>query len=246
MPGWISSRTSALGWHICGPLRSWNRYFRGPGMWPTWCYIAITHNHLLIDYWYATHRPSLPIWTMGCKTLSWLGSWNHSEFSLQPFNNKYIWANTSDNLIIPDPTISLLNGYIGGDDQQATSVVTQTGMSQPIGNWWLVTSLLVDQNCYEAPPGTGCFSVYGIEYKPGFDDAVRFLYQLAGPSDLALPIQTVYFLDSKRQTGLDNQSSRSRCWYRDWNLGTTCISRTHGEWLSDGSSVHNTETMSVS
>lgn len=43
--------------------------------------------------------------------------------------------------------------------------------------------LFIDQNCYEAPPGTGCFSVYGIEYKPGFDDAVCLLYRVTGSSD---------------------------------------------------------------
>ncbi|KAF8167744.1 beta-glucan synthesis-associated protein [Crassisporium funariophilum] len=69
-----------------------------------------------------------------------------------PFNNEYIWFNTSDNLIINDPTISTFNTYRGGAFQQATSVVTIT-----------------DQNCYEL--GTGCFSVYGFEYKPGFDNS---------------------------------------------------------------------------
>lgn len=69
-----------------------------------------------------------------------------------PFNKGYIWDNSSANLIIPDPTISVLNNYIGGDDQQATSVVTTT-----------------NQDCYQTE--TQCFSIYGIEYKPGFDDA---------------------------------------------------------------------------
>lgn len=69
-----------------------------------------------------------------------------------PFNAAYTWFNTSDNLIIPDPDTSILNAYKGGAFQQATSVVSQT-----------------NQQCYE---GTGgCFSVYGFEYKPGFDDA---------------------------------------------------------------------------
>jgi len=67
-----------------------------------------------------------------------------------PFNAAYLW-NTTGNMIIPDPTISVENGYIGGDTQQATSVVTQT-----------------NQDCYEL---TGnCYSVYGFEYTPGYDD----------------------------------------------------------------------------
>ncbi|ESK95066.1 glycoside hydrolase family 16 protein [Moniliophthora roreri MCA 2997] len=70
-----------------------------------------------------------------------------------PFNDKYVWKNTSDNLIINDATISKLNTYIGGKTQQATSVATQT-----------------NQGCYELSPDP-CFSVYGFEYKPGFDNA---------------------------------------------------------------------------
>lgn len=56
-------------------------------------------------------------------------------------------------MYIADFAISQPNDFIGGPTQQATSVITQT-----------------DQNCYEG--STGCFSVYGFEYKPGFDDAV--------------------------------------------------------------------------
>lgn len=70
-----------------------------------------------------------------------------------PFNEKYVWFNTSDNLIIPDPSISILNSYRGGAFQQATSVVTNT-----------------DPLAYE---GTGAkFSTYGFQYVPGFDGAV--------------------------------------------------------------------------
>ncbi|EPQ60516.1 beta-glucan synthesis-associated [Gloeophyllum trabeum ATCC 11539] len=69
-----------------------------------------------------------------------------------PFNAQYEWFNTSDNLIIPDPTATELNSYTGGVYQQASSGVTKT-----------------EQDCYEL--GTGCFSVYGFEYKPGFDNS---------------------------------------------------------------------------
>ncbi|KAF4573075.1 hypothetical protein EYR36_007585 [Pleurotus pulmonarius] len=69
-----------------------------------------------------------------------------------PFNAGYVWFNSTDNLIIEDPTVTELNPYIGGVFQQATSGVTET-----------------NQNCYELR--TGCFSVYGFEYKPGFDGA---------------------------------------------------------------------------
>ncbi|KAK0496775.1 glycoside hydrolase family 16 protein [Armillaria luteobubalina] len=69
-----------------------------------------------------------------------------------PFNKAYIWDNSSDNLIIPDPSISVQNTYLGGVTQQATSIVTNT-----------------DQACYQLE--SGCFSVYGFEYKPGYDGA---------------------------------------------------------------------------
>jgi beta-glucan synthesis-associated protein KRE6 len=32
---------------------------------------------------------------------------------MQPFNAYYEWFNTSDNLIIPDSTITVLNAYTG-------------------------------------------------------------------------------------------------------------------------------------
>lgn len=69
-----------------------------------------------------------------------------------PFNAGYIWKNTSDNEIIPNPSVTVLNSYIGGVEQQATSGVTTT-----------------NPGCYEGE--TGCFAVYGFEYVPGFDNA---------------------------------------------------------------------------
>ncbi|EDR01855.1 glycoside hydrolase family 16 protein, partial [Laccaria bicolor S238N-H82] len=73
-----------------------------------------------------------------------------------PFNNGYAWANTSQNMIIPNTTGTELNSYVGGVTQQSTSGLTIT-----------------DQGCYELEDG--CFSKYGFEYKPGphfrFDSA---------------------------------------------------------------------------
>lgn len=86
-----------------------------------------------------------------------------------PFNEQYVWFNTSDNLIIPDPQISVLNSYRGGAFQQATSVVSNT-----------------DQTAYEGNGGT--FSVYGFQYVPGFDGAVSGNRNLDSPT----PILTVY------------------------------------------------------
>ncbi|KAE9392659.1 glycoside hydrolase family 16 protein [Gymnopus androsaceus JB14] len=70
-----------------------------------------------------------------------------------PFNDKYIWLNTSANLIITNTSISALNSYIGGDTQQASSVVTD-----------------INQDCYELSDNP-CYATYGFEYLPGFDDA---------------------------------------------------------------------------
>ncbi|KAF9452398.1 glycoside hydrolase family 16 protein [Macrolepiota fuliginosa MF-IS2] len=67
-----------------------------------------------------------------------------------PFNRAYIWDNSSDNLIIADPTITAQNPFVGSATQQATSVTTNTDLS-----------------CYELDGG--CYSIYGFEYKPGFD-----------------------------------------------------------------------------
>ncbi|KAG6905633.1 hypothetical protein DXG01_001497 [Tephrocybe rancida] len=67
-----------------------------------------------------------------------------------PFNAKYQWFNSSDNLIIPDPLTTQQNAYKGGAFQQTTS-----GLS------------LTNQKCYEG--NTGCFTTYGFQYKPGFD-----------------------------------------------------------------------------
>ncbi|KAJ7103721.1 glycoside hydrolase family 16 protein [Mycena epipterygia] len=74
----------------------------------------------------------------GAGSVSQSGQW-------APFNAAYVWLNTTDNLIIPNPDVSVLNTYIGGAYQQATSVVTQT-----------------NQQCYELLDN--CFSVYGFEY----------------------------------------------------------------------------------
>ncbi|CAL1705276.1 unnamed protein product [Somion occarium] len=69
-----------------------------------------------------------------------------------PFNEAYEWFNNSDTLFIADPSRSYLKPYVSSVFQQATSVVTET-----------------NQEAYE---GTGnVYSVYGIQYKPGFDDA---------------------------------------------------------------------------
>ncbi|KAJ7255831.1 beta-glucan synthesis-associated protein [Mycena haematopus] len=69
-----------------------------------------------------------------------------------PFNKAYNWANTSDNLIIKDPTLSHQNSFSGEVYQQATSVVSTT-----------------NQSCYQLTEQ--CFDVNGFEYVPGFGDA---------------------------------------------------------------------------
>ncbi|THH08340.1 hypothetical protein EW145_g2773 [Phellinidium pouzarii] len=81
----------------------------------------------------------------GVGSVSQSGQW-------APFNEAYQWLNTSANLIISDTAITKLNGYLGGVYQQATSCVTET-----------------NPKAYEL--SGGLFSIYGFEYKPGFDSA---------------------------------------------------------------------------
>ncbi|KAI0318046.1 glycoside hydrolase family 16 protein [Amylostereum chailletii] len=69
-----------------------------------------------------------------------------------PFNAAYNLTNIPENVKIYDSAVASLNGYIGGKTQQTTSGLVTT-----------------NQDCYELEKG--CFSVYGFEYKPGFDDA---------------------------------------------------------------------------
>ncbi|KAJ6570509.1 beta-glucan synthesis-associated [Mycena vulgaris] len=69
-----------------------------------------------------------------------------------PFNEAYIWDNSTDNLYIADTTLSHQNSYSGGVYQQASSVVSTT-----------------NQDCYQLIKG--CFAVQGFEYVPGYDNA---------------------------------------------------------------------------
>ncbi|KAJ1311139.1 hypothetical protein OPQ81_009640 [Rhizoctonia solani] len=66
-----------------------------------------------------------------------------------PFNYKYVWKNTSENLHILNENTKF-NTYIGGAFQQCSSGLSKT-----------------NQACYEKDGG--CFAVYGFEYKPGND-----------------------------------------------------------------------------
>ncbi|KAF7288384.1 GH16 domain-containing protein [Mycena chlorophos] len=70
-----------------------------------------------------------------------------------PFNADYEWDNATSNYDIPEPSISDLNGYLGGQFQQATSVITTT-----------------NQSCYQLS-GPQCYTPYGIEYTPGYSNA---------------------------------------------------------------------------
>ncbi|SJL05545.1 related to KRE6-glucan synthase subunit [Armillaria ostoyae] len=84
-----------------------------------------------------------------------------------PFNAQYEWFNTSDNMIIYDATETYFNTYTGGVFQQATSSVSFTGEFLRWHREFRI-DMGEDQNCYQLE--TGCFAVYGFEYKPGYDD----------------------------------------------------------------------------
>jgi len=123
---------------------------------------------VLADHRNASDGSSLTVCPMGGMFL--LSGMKSSMYwideSPQPFNAQYIWANTSANLIIPDPEITILNPYKGGVFQQATSGVTET--SKFYVHCWhspFYIYIFKDQQCYELEQG--CYSVYGFEYKPG-------------------------------------------------------------------------------
>ncbi|OSX67481.1 glycoside hydrolase family 16 protein [Postia placenta MAD-698-R-SB12] len=69
-----------------------------------------------------------------------------------PFNYKYTWDNTSSTYSIGNESITELNPYKGGAYQEASSALTWT-----------------DQTAYQLSGGS--YSIYGIQYQPGFDDA---------------------------------------------------------------------------
>jgi len=69
-----------------------------------------------------------------------------------PYDDQYRWNNSTENLIIANPSQTILNEYVGGVFQQTLSCITEN-----------------NQASYEL---TGKqYSVYGFEYKPGFDGA---------------------------------------------------------------------------
>ncbi|QRV76398.1 glycoside hydrolase family 16 protein [Ceratobasidium sp. AG-Ba] len=72
-----------------------------------------------------------------------------------PYNYRYKWPQTPENHQFIGNG-SQLNTYLGGVYQQSTSGVTIT-----------------NQDCYTQ--GAGCFSVYGFEYKPGYDGYISWI-----------------------------------------------------------------------
>ncbi|KAJ3507620.1 hypothetical protein NLJ89_g6200 [Agrocybe chaxingu] len=69
-----------------------------------------------------------------------------------PYNAEYRFLNSSNNFAIYDTAGTVLNTFKGNAYQQTTSGLAAT-----------------NQDCYELK--TRCYSVYGFEYKPGFDDS---------------------------------------------------------------------------
>lgn len=82
------------------------------------------------------------------------GGEGHTSASAQwaPFNAEYQAFNGTEDMVFYDLEFTKPNPYMGGIWQQCTS-----GLS------------VNNQSCYEL--SGGCFTTYGFEYKPGFDDA---------------------------------------------------------------------------
>ncbi|KZT06001.1 glycoside hydrolase family 16 protein [Laetiporus sulphureus 93-53] len=70
-----------------------------------------------------------------------------------PFDSGYDWPSVTNKYSINDSSITALNSYQGGVFQEATSGLTNT-----------------DQSAYQGNGGQ--YSTYGVQYQPGFDDAV--------------------------------------------------------------------------
>ncbi|KAJ7312598.1 beta-glucan synthesis-associated [Mycena albidolilacea] len=68
-----------------------------------------------------------------------------------PFDAGYKSFNSTDNLIIPNPSTTAQNAFVGNRFQQTTSALSNT-----------------NQDCYQLQGK--CFSTYGFEYKPGYAD----------------------------------------------------------------------------
>ncbi|KAJ7888736.1 beta-glucan synthesis-associated, partial [Mycena leptocephala] len=74
-----------------------------------------------------------------------------------PFDAGYKAFNSTDNMIIPDPSITAQNAFVGNVFQQTTSAEVRMLIAAP------------DQDCYQLKGQ--CFSTYGFEYTPGYADA---------------------------------------------------------------------------
>ncbi|KAI0917183.1 hypothetical protein AcW1_007556 [Taiwanofungus camphoratus] len=97
-----------------------------------------------------------------------------------PYNEQYLWHNTSETLLITDPTVTIINGYRGGVYQQAASCLTDT-----------------NPDAYDGAGGQ--FATYGFQYQPGFDGAVRFMSNDQFPVYGLIKTnaaRTVHYLDS--------------------------------------------------
>jgi hypothetical protein len=79
---------------------------------------------------------------------------------------KYRWRNTTDNLVIHDPELTVLNSYIGGMFYP-TSPLDRNSFYNGVGAFQQTTSglAITNQDCYEL--GKRCYSVFGFEYVPG-------------------------------------------------------------------------------
>lgn len=74
-----------------------------------------------------------------------------------PFDMYYNWNNGTDAVTIYDTSLTSQNSFAGNTYQEAAILLTTT-----------------DQNCYQTG-GTGCYSVYGFEYKGGNNGYINWV-----------------------------------------------------------------------
>ncbi|KAF9647896.1 hypothetical protein BDM02DRAFT_3080131, partial [Thelephora ganbajun] len=78
-----------------------------------------------------------------------------------PFSAGYEWFNTTDNLIIPDLTITELKLYSGRN-----WILTDLVCSSSVFRQAISAVSMTSDNCHEL--NTNCYAVYGFEHQPGF------------------------------------------------------------------------------
>ncbi|KAG9019307.1 hypothetical protein FRB90_004020 [Tulasnella sp. 427] len=106
--------------------------------------------------WVGRNVPEIDIFEAQTSKETGLGQVSQSA-QFAPFDMYYLWNNGTDAVTVYDTSLTSQNSFSGNTYQEAASLLTTT-----------------DQNCYQNG-GTGCYSVYGFEYKGGGDGYISWV-----------------------------------------------------------------------